>query len=203
MIDRWFFIRYADPDPHLRWRLHAAPFARPSAIRRAVENAIKPLVASGRVSRAGFDTYQREIERYGGPEGIEASEELFCADSDAVIDILDALADSGDAAADLRWRLAIAGTDRLLADFDLGLETRMGLMQEQRAAFGCESHVTPAFAGNWRRSTGRSDRSSRVFSKTRRILAARSQTASRPMRGDRCESGRWQGGSWSRTRVRA
>src|SRR5262249_46724431 len=25
LIDDWFFIRYADPDPHVRFRLHGAP----------------------------------------------------------------------------------------------------------------------------------------------------------------------------------
>ncbi|MFI8933264.1 lantibiotic dehydratase C-terminal domain-containing protein [Streptomyces sp. NPDC053474] len=28
-VDRWFFIRHADPDPHLRLRLHGAPAEGP------------------------------------------------------------------------------------------------------------------------------------------------------------------------------
>ena len=34
-----------------------------------------------------LDTYEREVERYGGPEGIELAEQLFHADSEAVLAI--------------------------------------------------------------------------------------------------------------------
>jgi thiopeptide-type bacteriocin biosynthesis protein len=68
-----------------------------------------------------FDTYQREIERYGGPEAILLAERLFQADSDAVFRIME-LVDPGDAGLDERWRLAVRGMDQLLSDlgFDHG-----------------------------------------------------------------------------------
>jgi len=35
-----------------------------------------------------FDVYEREIERYGGPVGIEAAKQFFCADSTTVVEML-------------------------------------------------------------------------------------------------------------------
>jgi thiopeptide-type bacteriocin biosynthesis protein len=35
------------------------------------------LVADGECTRFGFDTYEREVERYGGEGGIRAAEAIF------------------------------------------------------------------------------------------------------------------------------
>ena len=59
-------------------------------------------------------TYRREVERYGGPEGILVAERVFHADSDAVVELLD-LFEPGAAGLDARWRIGLLGTDRLLA----------------------------------------------------------------------------------------
>jgi thiopeptide-type bacteriocin biosynthesis protein len=40
------------------------------------------------VTRLCFDTYERELERFGGPAGTEAAESIFCADSRAVLEFL-------------------------------------------------------------------------------------------------------------------
>jgi len=57
-------------------------------------------------------------------------ERIFCADSEAVIDLLDALSDEN--AADERWRLAVLGFDFLAADFSASLEHRRDLARETR-----------------------------------------------------------------------
>ena len=46
------------------------------------------LVAAGGRDRFTIDTYEREVERYGGPEGMAAAEELFAADSRCVTALL-------------------------------------------------------------------------------------------------------------------
>jgi thiopeptide-type bacteriocin biosynthesis protein len=46
------------------------------------------LAESGLVHKLVFDSYDREIERYGGLEGIEIAEQIFAADSLAVADLL-------------------------------------------------------------------------------------------------------------------
>jgi thiopeptide-type bacteriocin biosynthesis protein len=141
--DGWFFIRYADPDQHLRWRVRASGPRRVRRVIGAVTRAGHDLIGDGRVRRLTFDTYERESERYGGDAGIEAAESLFHADSDATLEVLAALA-SCDDREDRRWRAAVAGVDRLLDDFGVSLDGRLDLMTSLRAQFGREFHVDAA-----------------------------------------------------------
>jgi thiopeptide-type bacteriocin biosynthesis protein len=140
--DRWFFLRYADPDFHLRVRFHGEPGAITGLV-AALHARCAPLVASGLVHRVQLDTYEREIERYGGDDGIELAEQLFHADSEAVLAIVGAL----DTATELddRWRFALLGIDALLADLRLDLAQRRAVIAAQRAAFGAEYAVALPF----------------------------------------------------------
>jgi thiopeptide-type bacteriocin biosynthesis protein len=131
--DSWFFIRYADPQWHLRVRLHGDPGALHGQVLPALQGAIEDLLADGRLWKVQLDTYDREVERYGGPEGLELSERLFQVDSDAVLDIIEMLA--GDEGADVRWRLALLGTDLLLSDLGLSPETRRLVIERLRSSF--------------------------------------------------------------------
>ena len=131
--DRWFFIRYSDPDFHLRVRFRGDR----GAARAALEAAIARLHGAGLVRRAQFDTYEREVERYGGAGAIDLAERAFEADSDAVLEIL-ALLEPGDAGADERWRMALCGVAALLADLGLDVPARRDLMKRLREAFGRE-----------------------------------------------------------------
>ena len=84
-----------------------------------------------------LDTYEREIERYGGPAGIELAEQLFCADSDAVVEIL-RLLDPGDEGNDERWRIVLVGLDTLLSDFGFDLSQKQEVVRRARHAYGVE-----------------------------------------------------------------
>lgn len=131
--DSWFFIRYADPQWHLRVRLHGDPGALHGQVLPALQSSIGDLLADGRLWKVQLDTYEREVERYGGPQGMELSERLFHIDSDAVLDIIEMLA--GDEGADVRWRLALLGTDLLLSDLGLSPETRRMVVERLRSSF--------------------------------------------------------------------
>lgn len=87
-------------------------------------------MAGHRISKVEFDTYEREIERYGGLEGMLTAEEIFFADSEAVLKILQALEASYDP--DARLRIAIVGVDRLLFDCRLSLLDRRAVVQPGR-----------------------------------------------------------------------
>lgn len=125
-VDRWFFIRYNDPDLHLRLRFHGPPDKLQTEIFPALQSALVPLVKDGRLRRWQLDTYEREIERYGGSEGIILAERLFHADSEAVLKVM-AMLDRGDEGLDERWRLTLRGIDTLLTDFGLDLESKCKL----------------------------------------------------------------------------
>ncbi|HZT42757.1 MAG TPA: lantibiotic dehydratase [Chthonomonadaceae bacterium] len=135
--DVWFFLRYADPEPHLRVRFQGTPESLRAHVLPALQAVLLPLVEEGRAWRLQFDTYEREVERYGGPEGIPLAERMFWADSEAALEILRALT-PGDAGLEERWRLALRGADLLLADFGLDLEQRWALMKQARQGFARE-----------------------------------------------------------------
>jgi thiopeptide-type bacteriocin biosynthesis protein len=141
--DRWFFLRYKDPDEHLRLRFHGTPARLEAEVWPAVRAACASILEEGTGWRVQLDTYEREVERYGGPAGIELAEELFTADSEAVLDILQAY--PGDEGAQVRWRLALGGMDALLEDLGLPLERKLAVVEGARAAFGAEFRVDKGF----------------------------------------------------------
>ena len=88
LIERWFFIRYADPDPHIRLRFQGEPKRLLSRLLPALTTWSHSLIENGLLRKLALDTYDREIERYGGLEGIQVAEQVFAADSVAVADIV-------------------------------------------------------------------------------------------------------------------
>jgi thiopeptide-type bacteriocin biosynthesis protein len=154
--DSWFFIRYGDPEWHLRVRFHGDPMLLQSRVLPRLHSALDPMLADGRIWRVQLDTYERETERYGGPEGIFLAERLFHVDSEAVLAILEML--EGDVGADFRWRLALRGIDMLLGDLQFDPETRMRVMRSMREGFtrefgggkGLRVQLDQRFRQEWR-----------------------------------------------------
>src|SRR5512133_682128 len=144
--DAWVFIRFADPDWHLRLRLHGEPERLHAEVLPSLEAGAAPLLETGQLWRLQLDTYEREVERYGGDRGIELAEQVFAADSEAVITILGSL--SGDAGLDLRWRLAMCGIDLLFDDFGLTLEEKRSVARRARENLGREFGIDGTFR-NW------------------------------------------------------
>lgn len=133
---RWFFIRYADPHEHLRLRFEGEPVPLVASVLPQLQAAVEPLLADGRIWKTQLDTYEREIERYGGPAGIGPCEQLFHHDSEAVVELLGLL--DGDQRGDRRWRLALLGMDRLLTDLGLDLNGKRAVLQRIRNGAGEE-----------------------------------------------------------------
>jgi lantibiotic biosynthesis protein len=131
--DSWFFLRYSDPEWHLRVRLHGDPKGLHGQVLPALQESLAGFLADGRLWKVQLDTYDREVERYGGPEGIEIAERLFRADSDAVLEIIEMI--EGDEGADIRWRLALLGCDLLLTDLGLTPEARRTAIEHLRGSF--------------------------------------------------------------------
>jgi thiopeptide-type bacteriocin biosynthesis protein len=134
--DRWFFIRYADPDWHLRLRVHGAPDRLLHDVLPRLHRVMAPLLETGQLWRVQLDTYEREAERYGGEAGIQLAERVFHADSDAVLAIVGEL--TGDAGAELRWRVALRGIDLLFDDLGLTLEQKRAIAGRARRGYGSE-----------------------------------------------------------------
>src|SRR5205814_7998372 len=101
-----------------------------------------PLLDTGELWRLQLDTYEREVERYGGDTGIRLAERVFHADSDAVLAIVSEL--TGDAGADLRWRVALRGVDLLFDDLGLTLEQKRDIALRAQRGYGHEFGVDGA-----------------------------------------------------------
>ncbi|KUP41058.1 Subtilin biosynthesis protein SpaB [Bacillus velezensis] len=80
---RHFFMRYRDPKPHIRLRFNGKAEVLYSLFPQLL-NWLKSLREKGLVTEFVITQYEREIERYGGPELMDAAEELFCEDSKVV-----------------------------------------------------------------------------------------------------------------------
>ncbi len=128
MIDKWFFIRYADPEYHLRVRFHLAPNADIQAIIKVINNGMQKFIDNSSVSRIQVDTYQREIERYG-EISIELSETYFFYDSIFFVNILNIIKQSNNAAR-VRWMYILKSVDTLLDDFGLNISQKCSLMKK-------------------------------------------------------------------------
>ncbi len=133
-VKKWFFIRYNDPDAHLRLRLQLrGDVAALGRVLAEMHAAVQPLLAAGTLHRLQLDTYVQELERYGGPFNIDNTEDWFCCDSRAVLALLQLL--DGDEGETYRWPLAVRGLDELLRDFGLTLPQKHELLRHLSAAF--------------------------------------------------------------------
>lgn len=141
--DCWFFVRYGDPDWHLRLRFHGHPARLGGEVLPALQAAAAPLLHDGRLWRIQLDTYEREVERYGGAAGIVLAERLFQADSEAVLALAELLPE--DARGEVRWRLALVGMDLLLRDLGFDPEARRGVLVKTRDIFAAEFRADAAF----------------------------------------------------------
>ncbi len=142
-VDRWFFIRYGDPDLHLRIRLHGEPQALMQEVLPLLHAALQPWMTDRRLARWQLDTYEPETIRYGGPDGLPLAERLFHADSEAVAEIM-ALYD-GSTGLDTHWRLAIAGVHMLLDSLGLDGSAKRTLIAAYRDAYDAEFRSGRAF----------------------------------------------------------
>lgn len=80
-----WFIRYADPDAHLRLRLHLpGPLAFGTAA-EAIACWAADLLREGLIQRVQWDTDHPETGRYGTGRALEAAEDYFVADSTAAV----------------------------------------------------------------------------------------------------------------------
>jgi thiopeptide-type bacteriocin biosynthesis protein len=134
IIRQWFFIRYTDPQFHLRVRFQLASDSPEhlAAVMQELPAALAPALAHGRLHKIQLDTYVRELERYGAAS-IAQAEALFSHDSLATAQILALL--SGDEGENYRWPLATRGLDEMLTDFGFSLPDKQALLERMSRAF--------------------------------------------------------------------
>ena len=142
-MHNWFFIRYGDPLPHVRLRLFATPGPLLGNALPALEELCER--TSG-VSKLVFDAYEPEVDRYGGPNGIQLCERVFGIDSRFAIELLARYmtSEDGDTAekrvrgVENRWLLAAFSVGRLLESFGLDAAQQLSFVESYADSMGGE-----------------------------------------------------------------
>lgn len=130
--DGWFFVRYADPEAHVRLRFHGESSRLCAGLLPRLHAAVAPLLQDGWLWKVQLDTYEPEMARYGGLVNGAGAERLFQADSEAVLEILSAIpGDEGPGST--RWPLAVVSANEWLEAAGLSLEARLAFMQTLNA----------------------------------------------------------------------
>ena len=150
-IDKWFFVRYADPDFHLRVRFHLSDSIQYEKVMTLLYNKLKKYVTKNLVWKIQYDTYNRELERYGY-DLIDISEDLFRLNSDFILSLLTKLNTFHNE--NLRWMIALKMIDSFLTAFrfDLHLKYQLfiSLSREFKNEFGFTEHNSKQFNEKYR-----------------------------------------------------
>jgi len=135
LIDKWFFIRYSDPDFHLRVRFSLSKIDALGTVISKLNESVRPFLESQLVSSMQVDTYSRELERYG-KKTINEAETLFFHDSKMTLEMLSLI--EGDEGENYRWHFACMAVDSLLSDFNLSEVEKFELAEKLQFGFGRE-----------------------------------------------------------------
>ena len=111
---QYFFIRYADPKPHVRLRFKGSQTMLYQIMPLIMEWCSK-LYKDRIIGDMNLSVYEREIERYGGIDLIDQAERIFFTDSLIVENILN-LKRTGQLAIDIN-KIAIISTIMYITNF--------------------------------------------------------------------------------------
>ncbi len=142
LISTWFFLRFTDPDFHIRLRLRLTDVSRYGELFQLFYDAMGRFMDNDFISRITMDTYKREIERYGGPHLIEKAEQIFCLDSEVSLKILQLL--QQDKHVSLHWLPALLIFDVYMEAFSLTLEQKHAFVLGNRDYFAVEFKANKA-----------------------------------------------------------
>jgi thiopeptide-type bacteriocin biosynthesis protein len=131
LMTQWFFIRYADPDAHLRIRICVSDLSCNGRVITLFHSITKRLESRNLIWKVQIDTYQRELERYD-EKLIEETESFFCIDSAYTVKIIQRILAHNE---DCRWMIALKMIDSLLLDLLFSVGQKLQLMESQSLGF--------------------------------------------------------------------
>jgi len=131
-IQKWFFIRYRDPEEHIRLRFLIDDIDNLMVIIDSFHPVFKELMDENLIWKIQTDTYQREIERYG-KETMYDSEFLFWKDSNMILKYLTLKASFLEKETPLFFSFLMI--ESFLTNFNLSNLEKMTLMNKLQIAF--------------------------------------------------------------------
>ncbi|WP_109097195.1 thiopeptide-type bacteriocin biosynthesis protein [Aquimarina sp. AU58] len=135
LIDSWFFIRYGDPDFHIRIRFRLPDIRAIGTVILQINAAMQHYVEQQVVYKLQTDTYIRELERYG-TNTIATSETLFFYDSTMLLDAIELIEDE-----ELYFLFIVKAIDRLLNSFGYEQQQKLELVTRNSLGFKREFHA--------------------------------------------------------------
>ncbi|HXB41891.1 MAG TPA: lantibiotic dehydratase [Bacteroidia bacterium] len=134
-IKKWFFIRYDDPENHIRVRLNINEGKDVAYIIQKFNLLFDVLIENSSISKIIIDTYSPELERYGA-NNISNSEDIFFLDSKSTAQFL--CSTDKPNFQELRWLWGLKNIDTYLEDFGLQLEDKCLMTETARNNLGKE-----------------------------------------------------------------
>jgi lantibiotic biosynthesis protein len=131
---KWFFVRYGNPEWHLRIRIHLSDSHSFALCASEFYRLMDPQLQCQVIHRVVLDTYQRELERYGGLSGMQIAEFFFYHDSECAVQLCRSLRE----AENDRWLVCCKGIDMLFNDFGFSLDARCQLVTSWAGTFANE-----------------------------------------------------------------
>ena len=131
IISHWFFIRYGDPDFHLRVRFHLPDVQKIGTAILLINKSLQSYFQNGLVWKIQYDVYNREMERYG-ENSMDLSEQIFCADSEMIVELL---------GSETNYLLGLRAIDELLTVFDYDIERKHTLLNTLQDSFAKEFQI--------------------------------------------------------------
>ena len=137
IIKKWFYIRYSDPDNHIRLRLeiNEDDITSTAKIITSFNDYFNKYINEGIVNKVEMGTYDREYERYEG-EFINVAEHIFHYDSVLAVNLLKNIQNNDDL-----WLYAIKSIDTYFNVFALDLDKRYEGINRLYAGFQKEFNV--------------------------------------------------------------
>lgn len=141
-ISQWFFIRYADPQFHLRIRFKLIDNQSLNSVFELFNNGISHYVQDDLIWNIQLEIYQREILRYGSNTMVLA-ESIFYYNTVLVVKFIKLI--EGEEGEKLRWLFAIKIINSFLDSFDLSDLDKLNFMVGIRENFISEFNMESSY----------------------------------------------------------
>lgn len=129
-IDSYFFVKYMDPDYHIRLRLHCIDTKNYGYILGKFNQKLRKYLNNLTITKVQIDTYNRELERYRGNE-IVKFEKIFFYDSCMISTCLKRLECSDNN----RYKISIRYIDALMEMCGFNIDQKISFVDYNRMAY--------------------------------------------------------------------
>jgi thiopeptide-type bacteriocin biosynthesis protein len=132
LIIKWFFIRYKDPDHHLRLRFYCEDTSKFGLVIKEINKDLKYFIDNDFIWKVQLEMYQRELERYD-KSTIDLFENLFFHDSVVSVNAINLIDND-----DILFIFMLLSINDLLISFDYKLNSRLNFVKHNLADFKLE-----------------------------------------------------------------